>query len=78
MDQEIVVYTGIRCMPCESVKAYLKEHDVPFVEKNVHKDKVARAELLGMGYLSIPVTIIGDKHLQGFEPEQLKEALGIG
>ena len=77
MSEEIVVYTGIRCVPCDSVKQYLKEHEVAFVEKNVHKDKAARAELLGMGYLSIPVTVIGDKHIQGFEPDQLKAALGL-
>lgn len=77
MSQEIIVYSGIHCAPCDAVKAFLKERGFSYVEKNINKDKEARQELRDMGMISIPVTVIGDHKIQGFEREQLEEALGL-
>ena len=73
---EIVVYSGIHCAPCEAVKGYLKEKGFHYTEKNINTDKVARQELRDMGMTSIPVTVIGEHRIQGFDKEKLEEALG--
>ena len=77
MTQEIIVYSGLRCKPCEAVKGFLKESGFSYIEKNIHLDKQARQELLAMGMKSIPVTIIGDRRIEGFDREKIAEALGV-
>lgn len=73
---EVVVYSGIHCAPCEAVKAYLKERGIHYTEKNINRDKAARQELRDMGMTSIPVTVIGEARVQGFDKERLEAALG--
>lgn len=46
-----------------------------FTEKNVGKDPTAREELMALGLLSLPVLLIGDKKLTGFNPAQIDAAL---
>jgi len=48
---------------------------VPFVEKNVGKDPQARQELMEIGLLSLPVILIGETRLTGFNPMKIDEAL---
>ena len=77
MDSEIIVYSGIHCAPCDAVKAFLKERGLTYTEKNINKDKEARQELRDMGMASIPVTVIGEHKIQGFDREKLEDALGL-
>jgi glutaredoxin 3 len=48
---------------------------VPFTEKNVGKDPAARQELMELGLLSLPVLLIGDQKLTGFNPTKIDEAI---
>jgi len=48
---------------------------VQFVEKNVGRDPEARQELMEIGLMSLPVLLIGDKRLTGFNPAQIDAAL---
>jgi glutaredoxin len=50
---------------------------VEFVEKNVGKDPAARQELMEIGILSLPVLIIGEQRLTGFNPKKIDEALAL-
>lgn len=54
---------------------YLSHKGVPFTEKNVGKDPAARQELADLGVMSLPVILIGDKKLTGFNPAQIDAAL---
>jgi len=45
------------------------------VEKNVGKDPEARKELMAIGMTSLPVIIIGEARLAGFNPVKIDEAL---
>lgn len=53
----------------------LSREGVPFVAKNVDEDEAAYAELLQRGFRTIPVTVIGDTSIRGYEPEKIQEAL---
>ena len=46
-----------------------------FTEKNVGRDPEARQELMALGLLSLPVLLIGDQKLTGFNPTKIEEAL---
>lgn len=46
-----------------------------FVEKNVGRDPEARQELMSLGLLSLPVLLIGERKLTGFNPPAIDAAL---
>ena len=48
---------------------------MPFTERNVGKDATARQELMELGLMSLPVILIGDKRLTGFNPNAIDAAL---
>lgn len=57
------------------MKEFLSREGVPFVARNVDEEDLAYDELIGRGYRAVPVTIIGDRALKGFDPVALGEAL---
>jgi glutaredoxin len=54
---------------------YLSQKGVEFTEKNVSRDPEAVQELMSMGVRSLPLILIGDKRLSGFNPKAIDEAL---
>jgi len=58
------------------VKELLSRAGVPFTAKNVDEDEAAYDELIGLGFRSVPVTVIGDRIIKGFDREALTEAIG--
>jgi glutaredoxin len=54
---------------------YLSHKGVEFTEKNVARDPEAVQELMSMGVRSLPLILIGDKRLSGFNPKAIDEAL---
>jgi glutaredoxin len=54
---------------------YLSQKGVEFTEKNVAHNPEAVQELMSMGLRSLPVIVIGDKRLNGFNPKAIDEAL---
>jgi hypothetical protein len=60
------------------VKAWLSREGVEYVVRNVDQDLDAYNDLLARGFRSIPITIIGEVAVRGYQPEQLKNALDAG
>ena len=46
-----------------------------FTERNVGRDAGAREELMELGLTSLPVILIGEQRLSGFNPKKIDEAL---
>jgi glutaredoxin len=57
------------------VKEFLSREGVEFVTKNVDEDEQAYAELISRGFRSIPVTVIGDQTIRGYDAAAIKAAL---
>jgi glutaredoxin len=54
---------------------YLSQKGVEFIEKNVAYNPEAVQELMSMGLRSLPVIVIGEKRLSGFNPAAIDAAL---
>ena len=72
---KVVVYTSNTCPYCTMAKDYLNEKGVEFEEKNVQNDAAARDELISMGYTGVPVLVIGDEEIVGFDRARIDGAL---
>jgi len=57
------------------VKAWLSRERVPFTAYNVDEDDRAYDELIARGFRTIPVTVIGDRIVKGFDEAALREAI---
>ncbi len=57
------------------VKVYLSRKGVSFTEYNVSMDPEAVKRLVGMGYRTTPVTVIGNERIVGYSPPKLDAAL---
>ena len=57
------------------VKVYLSRKGIPFTERNVSLEPDAKETLLGLGYRSTPVTVIGEEKVVGYNPAKLEAAL---
>jgi glutaredoxin len=57
------------------VKELLSREGAAFTAKNVDEDGRAYDELIARGFRTIPVTVIGDRTITGFDPAALMHAL---
>ena len=48
---------------------------MPFTAHNVDEDEEAYDELIARGWRTVPVTVIGDRLLKGFDPDALASAI---
>jgi glutaredoxin len=53
------------------VKAWLSRAGIDFEERNVMTDDAAYDALMMLGFRRVPVTVIGDEVVQGYDPEAL-------
>ena len=59
------------------MKEFLSQKNVPFTDKNIRTDPKALEELRGMGFSSIPVTVIGEQRILGFDTAKLSAVLSL-
>ena len=57
------------------VKVYLSRKGVLFTEYNVSTDRDGLKALLGMGFRTTPVAVIGQEKVVGYNPAKLDAAL---
>jgi glutaredoxin len=57
------------------VKEFLSREGHAFEIKNIEEDDAAYDELMKLGARSVPVTVIGDQVVTGFDQARLREAL---
>jgi len=72
---KIKIYTSNTCSHCSAAKAYLKERELSYEERNVSTDPSAKKELIGMGYMGVPIIMVDDDVIEGFNKNKLDEIL---
>ena len=73
----IEIYTSDTCPECKLAKEYLKENKIEYKEYNIFKNTEAKKKLIGMGYMSVPVLIIDEHHVLGFDLKRIEKILKI-
>ncbi len=57
------------------MKELLSREGASFIARNVDEDEGAYDELVARGLRTIPVTIIGDTVIRGYDPDAIRRAL---
>ncbi|WP_066299205.1 glutaredoxin family protein [Bacillus sp. FJAT-29937] len=75
MSKQVIVYSTPGCVECNYVKQMLEEEKIPFEVRDVMSSVEYQKEVEKFGFMGVPVTVVGDKAVKGFNPE-LKELIG--
>ena len=73
--KDIKVYSSSTCPYCTMMKDYLASKNVDFTEKNVSTDTDARKELMAMGHMGVPVTVIDGTEIVGYDTKKVDALL---
>lgn len=73
----VIIYTTPTCPYCKQAKAYFKEHNVQYAEKDVSADSAAQEEMTKKsgGFMGVPIIDINGTIVQGFDKEKIEAAL---
>ena len=74
--KNVVIYTSNTCGYCHAAKKFLDSMSVNYTEKNVSTDAEARKELIKKGFMGVPVIMVDEEVVQGFDKARLQELLG--
>ncbi|MCX6757301.1 MAG: glutaredoxin family protein [Candidatus Nomurabacteria bacterium] len=76
--KNVTIYSTPSCHFCHMAKDFFKENNVAYTEYDVAADKEKRSELIDKsGQMGVPVIIIGDDLVVGFNKPKIAELLGI-
>lgn len=74
--KKITMYTTPTCVFCPAIKQFLSKNNIPYTEIDVSKDEAALEEMKNIsGQMSVPVTVIGDEVITGYDKKKLQKAL---
>ena len=74
--KQVVIYSTPTCPYCKRAKDYLTRKGISYIEHNVAVDRAAAKEMVKKtGQLGVPVILIDDEILIGFNQTQLDKLL---
>jgi glutaredoxin 3 len=76
--KNVAIYTTPTCHFCQMSKELFKANGIEYTEYNVASDIEKRQEMIEKsGQMGVPVIVIGDEMIIGFDKKRLDEALGL-
>lgn len=75
---KVTIYTTPSCVYCKMAKAFFKENNIFYEEKDVSTDTKAQEEMIAKSnQLSVPVIDIDGQITVGFDKPRLSELLRV-
>ncbi|MBI4141219.1 glutaredoxin family protein [Candidatus Woesearchaeota archaeon] len=72
----VTIYSTPTCPYCHAAKQFLKDNKIKFKDIDVSKDRKAAEEMIEKsGQMGVPVIIVGQQVITGFDREAIKKAL---
>lgn len=71
----IVLYGTDSCPYCAQARAFLRERNIAFIDRDVSASAQNRREFAQLGRKAVPVILVGERLLTGFDPDHLESAL---
>lgn len=73
---KVRVYSQPGCSYCKKTKEFLTENNIPFEDINLDENKAGQAFMAKHKLGRLPVTVIGEEIVEGYQLERVKELLG--
>ncbi|MEK7068423.1 MAG: glutaredoxin family protein [Patescibacteria group bacterium] len=76
--KNVTIYTTPTCHFCQMAKEFFAAKNVAYTNYDVTKDAAKREEMIQMtGQLGVPVIVIGEDIMVGFDRAKIADKLGI-
>ena len=76
--QTVTIYSTPTCHFCGMAKEFFKANNIAYTEHDVASDIVQRKAMIEKsGQMGVPVIMVGDKIVVGFDEEELRLLLGL-
>jgi len=72
MSKPVIVYSMDDCIECTFVKKMLSEEGIPFEVRDITKNEEYKNEVEKYGFLGVPVTVVGNQAVKGFNHELIQ------
>ena len=72
--QKVIMYSTSWCGYCKKAKKYFKKNKIAFSERDIEKSEKAKREYDKLGGKAVPVILVGDNKLQGFNEAAFEAA----
>lgn len=78
MQKQVTIYSTPTCHFCEMAKEFFAEKGIEYTGYDVSTDAQKREEMIQLtGQLGVPVIVIGDEMMVGFDRAKIAAKLGI-
>ena len=78
MDKKVILFTTPQCSWCQTAKRFLKEKKVHFKEVDVSRDERAAKDMVRRtGQQGVPVILVNNHPVVGFDQSKLKRLLNL-
>lgn len=75
---KVTIYTTPTCVYCKMAKEFFKQNNITYEEKDVVTDAQAREFMINKsGQMGVPVIMVSDDIVVGFDRPRLSQLLGI-
>lgn len=70
---KVLLYRTAHCPYCIQAAAYMRQQQIPFLERDVERNRTYSAEMTRFGSKGVPFMVMGDKTLVGFSESSFKK-----
>lgn len=74
-ENDVVMYSTKWCPYCRKARLFFRQANIPYTEYDVEKSANANKEYLRISGRGVPVFVIGERIIQGFDKTAIREAL---
>lgn len=75
--KSVILYGTADCSFCRRTREFFKANNVDFFDVNVQTSEVAAKKHTELGGGGVPVVIIGNRLIRGYQPDAFQDALKI-
>jgi glutaredoxin len=72
---DVILFSTASCPYCKRARAFLKAKEIPYCEKDINRKKANKAAYKNVGGKGVPVLVIGNKVIHGFNSSAISQAV---
>ncbi len=72
---KVVLYGTESCPYCKETRKFLQAKNVEFLDLDVQQSEKARKDFEKLGGMGVPLVLVGDRQIRGFNQNALEKAL---
>ena len=73
--QSITMYSTTWCVHCKRARHYFAAHGIAYNEVDVEATEAGKREFKELGGGGVPLILVGDKAMRGFDEQRMKALL---